>query len=462
MASDEGWRPLDQRPRRVGAEAFRVSPFTRLARTHAAAVAGDTLIALALAGSLFFSMEPDAARGRIALYLALTMAPFSVVAPLIGPALDRARGGRRLILIGANALRAVMCLFMIRHLDSLLLFPEAFTVMVLSKSYAVAKSAVVPTTVRNDGELVEANSRLSFLSGIMGFVAAGPGGLASLIAGSQGVLVLALVMFLVAAGFATRIPATRVAKDPTSVEEREELRSSGILLAASAMGLLRGMVGFLTFLVAFELRNDDADPWQFGVALAASGLGALSGSLVAPLLRRSGLAEERILQTLLAVTAAGGILCAYAGGLPGMAAMAAAVGTAAGGSKLAFDAILQRDAPDANRGRSFAKFETRFQLIWVVGAFIPVVVPIPARIGFLIISGGAAFALFSYLAGIRALRAGKPPTRRRNPLATLARPLADRATRVVPRPGARSAASGAASRLDGPRPPDIDADLPPP
>ena len=43
----------------------------------------------------------------MALYLALTMAPFAVVAPLIGPALDRMRGGRRLMVIGANALRAV-------------------------------------------------------------------------------------------------------------------------------------------------------------------------------------------------------------------------------------------------------------------------------------------------------------------------------------------------------------------
>ena len=39
-------------------------------------------------------------------------------------------------------------------------------------------------------------------------------------------------------------------------------------------------------------------------------------------------------------------------------------------AKLAFDSIVQRDAPDANRGRSFAKFETRFQIIWVVGALL--------------------------------------------------------------------------------------------
>ncbi len=64
---------------------------------------------------------------------------------------------------------------MIGDLDSTLLFPEAFAILVLAKSYHVAKSAIVPTVVRSDDELVEANSRLSFLSGVMGFAAAVPG-----------------------------------------------------------------------------------------------------------------------------------------------------------------------------------------------------------------------------------------------------------------------------------------------
>ena len=42
-------------------------------------------MAVSLAGSLFFNLSIDAARPRIILYLAITMAPFAVVAPLIGP-----------------------------------------------------------------------------------------------------------------------------------------------------------------------------------------------------------------------------------------------------------------------------------------------------------------------------------------------------------------------------------------
>ncbi|MGH9233795.1 MAG: MFS transporter, partial [Acidimicrobiales bacterium] len=410
---DNGWEPLSKPHRRVGAASFVVTPFTRLARTHAAAVAGDTLIALALANSLFFDIDPNAARGKVTLYLALTMAPFAVVAPLIGPALDRARGGRRFMVIGANALRAVICVLMIRDIDGLLLFPEAFAVLVLAKSYHVAKSAIVPTVVSSDAELVEANSRLSFLSGVITFAAAAPGGLAFLIAGSRGVLVLAVVVFTVAAVLGVRVPATQVAVDDTSETEREELRGGGIILAASAMGLMRGIVGFLTFLIAFALRTDDAHPAQFGVVVAASGVGSLLGSLLAPALRRSGTSEERILQIVLGLTAGGAVLAAWAGGIVAAAALALCVGVAASSGKLAFDSVVQRDAPDANRGRSFARFETRFQLTWVVGAFIPVVLSLPMQVGFVVIAACAGFALFSYIVGLRGLERGEMPVRRK-------------------------------------------------
>jgi hypothetical protein len=414
-AGNAGWQPLGK-PRRTGAAAFVVTPFTRLARTHAATVAGDTLITLALADSLFLSIDPEAARSRVALYLALTMAPFAVVAPLIGPTLDRVKGGRRLMVIGANALRGVLALLMIRDIDSLLLFPEAFAVLVLSKSYHVAKSAIVPTVVRSDDELVEANSKLSFLSGVVTFAAAIPAGAVAAISGSRGVLVLAAAACALASGLGIRIPATQVAQDDTSQTERNELRGGGIVLAASAMGLMRGIVGFLTFLIAFYLRSIGAAAWEFGLVLAASGVGSLLGALVAPGMRRAGVPEERILQIVLGITAGAAVLAAWSGGLGAAAALAACVGVSASSAKLAFDSVVQRDAPDANRGRSFAKFETRFQLTWVIGAFIPVVVSIPVQVGFLVVAACGGFALFSYLAGLRALGRGQLPARRPNPV----------------------------------------------
>ena len=131
-----------------------VTPFTRLARTHGLAAMCDAMVAVALAGSIFFSIDPSAARWRVALYLLLTIAPFAVVTPLIGPAVDRIRGGRRVMILFTVLGRAGLAYLMARHIDGLLLFPEAFGFLVLQKGYSVAKSAVVPSIVRDhDGRL---------------------------------------------------------------------------------------------------------------------------------------------------------------------------------------------------------------------------------------------------------------------------------------------------------------------
>jgi hypothetical protein len=415
MSEADGWQPISKPERRAGADSFTVPPFVRLARTHALSVAGDAMIVLALADSIFFTMPDDGARGRVFLYLALTMAPYALVAPLIGPMLDRMRGGRRGMVIGANAVRVLICYMMIGHLDSLLLFPEAFAVLVLGRGYGVARSALVPTTVRTDDELVRANSRLQLISGIAGAAAAVPAGIAMLIANlvgadrSQGPLVVAMITFAVATWAALQLPSTQVSTEPPDDAERAELRAASIFLAASAMGLVRGIVGFLTFLLAFELR--DGSTWAFPVVLGFTVAGGLAGAAVAPVLRRST-SEERMLMLVLGLTVVTGLATAWIGGLVGAAVIGAGVAIVSTSAKLAFDSIVQRDAPDANRGRSFARFETRFQGIWVIGAIIPVVIPLPARVGFLAIAGVATFALFSYMAGQQAAarsRAGRVP-----------------------------------------------------
>ena len=399
MSTPAGWEPLKTPKHRAGADAFHLSPFARLARAHVLVGTGDALVTIALANSLFFDLDPNDARWKVFLYLALTMAPLAVVAPFIGPALDRSVGGRRWMIVGVTAARAAVCLVMIDDLQGLMLFPEAFAVLALGKAYSVSRSAVVPTVVRNDDELVEANSKLQLLSGLAVPLAGIPAGVSFAIAGSEGVLVMAVVAYTAGTLAALRIPATQVASAPATAAESAELRGVGVLLAASAMGLIRGIVGFLTFLLLFELRDDPT--WNMGAVLALSGAGALVGSAVAPALRRS-FSEERMLMMVLGVAVAGGVTAAWLGGLAASMLLAAIVAVVSTAGRLAFDSLVQRDAPDANRGRSFAAFELRFQLVWVVGAMIPVLISIPSTMGFLIIAGVAGFALFSYVAGQRA------------------------------------------------------------
>ncbi len=392
-----GWRALREFRSRDGAA---VPPsFARLARTHALSTAGDTLVATALAGSLFFSISPDAARTRVALYLVLTMAPFAVVAPLIGPWIDRQAGGRRSMVVLSAAARAVICLLMVDDINGPFLFPEAFAVLVLARGYQVARASLVPGLVRHESQLVEANSKLVLISGIVGLLAAGPG-VALLQLGPSWVLGLATIVFAATTVSAYRIPRTRVAAGKATSVERAELRGAGILLAASAMAVLRAVVGFLSFLVAFALRADDAPTWWFGVALAASAVGALVGAGVAPRLRRR-IPEERILLSSLVVVAAAALAMLGVSGRVSAGVLAGAVGLGATAGKLAFDSIVQRDAPDANQGASFARFEARFQLVWVAGAFLPVVLPIPLTVGYASIGALAGVAAFLYATGRR-------------------------------------------------------------
>lgn len=376
---------------------------------HCLASGGDTLVTLALAGSLFFSITPSAARSRILGYLVLTMAPFAVVAPLLGPALDRSRGGRRLIMVLSAAGRAAICLSMAGHLQGLWIFPEAFAVLVMSKAHMVTKSALVPTTVAHHAELVEANSRLTVLAVVAGFAAAVPGVVLLKIGflGAPWVLRLAAVAFAAAAIAGLRIPRPPKPKDPIEVTEaaEAELHSASIRLSATAMAVLRGVVGFLTFLVAFALRRSGAPAWWFGLAIAASMAGGFVGAAAAPWLRKR-LAEERILLGALALVTVVGFFCGRAGGLGAVSGLAGSVGLAAGAGKLAFDSIVQRDAPDAVRGRTFARFETRFQLAWVGGALVPVVVSIPLSTGMDLIAAAAAVAFATY-AGALAARHGR-------------------------------------------------------
>ncbi len=405
-----------------------MSPFRRVARTHALSVAGDTLLAIALADSLFFDVDPNDARWRVGAYLVLTLAPFAIVAPFLGPVMDRLRGGHRFMIIGTALARAALMAALVLYVQRWPLFPLAFGMLVMGKTYGVAKSAVVPTTVADQGELVRSNSRLSILSALSAATVGVPGVLLLRFGGAPWVLGFGALVFIAAALAAIQIPATRVADRPAEQEEKEELRGSGILLASSAMGFLRGGTGFVTMLLAFDLRGGidpgptsagveighrvreslglerldlttgGAPPWHFGVALIGVGIGGLIGAGGVPRLR-ARLAEERILAFALIGLTGLALLAAVSTGLAGAFIMAAAMALAAQGGKQAFDAIVQRDAPRANLGRTFSRYESRFQLVWVVGALLPVIVPLPARVGYILVAAASAFVAVTYWFG---------------------------------------------------------------
>ncbi len=396
---------------------------------------GDVFTTVALAGSLFFSISPEAARSKIELYLLLTVAPFGLVAPFLGPLLDRNRSSRRTIIASSLLIRAILMFFMATDIKSLLLFPEAFVVLVASKSYMIAKSALVPDLVdgatppqtlhrlfkrANSGPaanpaLVGVNSELSLLSAIAGF---GGGALAAAILkiphlGAPWVLRSAVIIFLLGViqlrhlkikRSARAVPSMRQGEPADEAQERPTHRSpQSVLLAAAAMSVLRGSVGFFTFFIAFNLRRNHAPTYYFGLILAASALGSALATALTPKIRR-WLVEETLLISALGLEAALGVIGAAIGSRSIEVAIAATIGFVASSGKLAFDSLVQYNIQPAFQGRAFSRFETRFQLAWVIGGLIPTVVVLPLPAGDLTLAFTAIVAATSFSAGRRAMR----------------------------------------------------------
>lgn len=352
---------------------------------------GDAAMVVALADSLFFDIDLDAARSRVLLFLAIGFAPFLVVAPLIGPMIDRVAGGRRLVIQLVAVARVVLMVLMARYLDALALFPLVFASLVLQKTYVVSKSAIVPSTVRSERELVEANSKLGLISGLTGAAAVVPAGILLQLAGASATLVYGALIFGAAFVAATRLPPEVVATEAAGAAEVGDLRSDNIALGAIAMTVLRASVGFTFFHLAFWLREQDQGTIWFAAVVGVSALAAMFGNAIAPKIR-DRVREETMLSVALIVCSASGVTVALLGGPVGAVILAAVLNLMAALGRLSFESIVQRDAPDANQGRAFAVFETRFQLAWAVGAFIAVALQLPGIAGFVVVAVATALA----------------------------------------------------------------------
>jgi hypothetical protein len=471
-------------------------PFGRLALTHVLMTAGDTMFAVSLAGSLFFSISPTEAKDKVLLYLLLTVGPFAVVAPALGPVVDRSRGARRATVVASALGRAVLCPFLARDIHSLLLFPEAFAMLVLSKVYLVTKGALVPEMaalgmldesidpraavdetgdgpieppppvsrsharqtgdptppygtplVRVDdpvtgaptieADLATLNARLGLLASLSATAFALPAVAIFKLGGAPWVLWVNVGVFIAAvvAGLRLPVPNRAARQDLRRSEARagpgsaltvvppielapdvdeawqgdeEDLAAfrpiadSEVILALMPMSVLKALTGFLTFLFAFGLRREGAATWWFGLVLGGLTVGALVGVLLVSRIRQV-LSEQQMLIGSLLLVAAFTTLGAFFPVRWLQAVVAMAVGAAGAMAKPSFDALVQRNVRESNQGRAFARFETRLQLMWVVGSFVPVVLDLPLAAGDFVMAVVAAAGAVFYISSRRAV-----------------------------------------------------------
>jgi hypothetical protein len=436
-------------------------PLDRLAWVHAVSTLGDALVAVALAGTLFFAVPVAAARPRVALYLLLTVAPFAVVAPLLGRLLDGRSGAGRLALAAAMALRAALAALAVTRTQSLLLYPLAFGLLVCSRAHGISRTAMVPELADPTGDpeapgpgpgtpgagrapgggkapgaakvsgggkaaggakapgggpdLVAINGRMARVAALGGTAGALLGvGLDRLLGGGA-VLWTAALAFTAGGILALGLPTTRRRRPSSTAPDRDPMarraarlaRPPGrVRLARTANTCVRAVGGFTLFLLAFELRRQGVGTVGLGLLLAGVGVGGVIGAFLLPraarLVREDGLLAGGLLlcgTTAWLLAGRVGVASAAAGGL--------AMGAGIAAARLGFESLVQREVPPPARGTAITRAETTFQLAWVAGAVLPVAFPLPTTPSLLAAAVACLVVATTYTAGLLRLRRGR-------------------------------------------------------
>jgi MFS family permease len=399
--------------RRVGSATGRAAGFTyrsarratqgkgagetglyRLIELHAFHGAGDAAVAIALAGTLFFQSPTEEARLEVAQFLALTMLPFVIVAPLISPLLDRFGHGRRWAIGTTMAVRAFLCWVLADAVlnGSVALFPAALGVLVASKAYIVTRSAAVPRLLPQELTLVRANARIS-LAGVVGAAVSAPLAVLAASFGPEWALRYAFVVFVAATVLAILLPAE---VDSARGEERVPLIARVRVPHIVVVGLhanagVRLLSGFLTMYLVFLLREDPFPGWEeqpallVGLVIGAAGVGNTLGIALGTRLRPAPPEITAIAALLTATAVTAFVAVLY--GFPTVVLLGLVAGMAQPLAKLALDALIQREVPERTRAGAFARAETLLQLSWVIGGFVGLAMPLVPHVGLGVAAG---------------------------------------------------------------------------
>jgi MFS family permease len=357
------------------------SGLSRLLELHAFNTAGDAAVAVSLAGTLFFTVPTEQASGQVALFLVLTMLPFAVVAPLIGPFLDRFRRGRRWAIGATLAVRAFCCWVLAGAVidESPSFYLAALGVLVSSKAYGVTRASAVPRLLPVEFTLVKANSRIS-LTGTAAAAISAPLAVGAAAIGAPWALRYAALLFVVGTILAILLPE-RV--DSSVGEEQVDIagRRHGITVSRDVVNGLRSnaglrlLTGFLTIFMAFTLREPpDSMGWGgnatvlMALVIGAAGAGNTLGIVIGSWTKSRR--PERVVLAVLVLDVAVLVVAAAFFRWPVAALLGLSVGLCQSLGKLSLDALIQRDVGEEVRTSMFARSETLLQLSWVMGGLL--------------------------------------------------------------------------------------------
>lgn len=325
-------------------------------------------------------MPTEQAGGQVALFLVLTMLPFAIVAPLIGPFLDRFRRGRRWA-IGATLAVRGMCAWILAGSvvdETPAFYLAALGCLVSSKAYGITRAAAVPRLLPRHSTLVKANSRIS-LTGTAAAVISAPIAAGAAIIGAQWSLRYAFCLFVVGTVLAILLPTS---VDSSDGEGRVDLSdpadraiSRPVADALRSNAGLRLITGFLTIYMAFVLRDPPASiGWTMnatvlmGLVIGAAGAGNTIGVVLGNWTRSRSPHLVVLTVLVIDVVALGAVSLLFR--WPTAILLGLTAGLCQSLGKLSLDALIQQTVPEHVRTSMFGRSETLLQLSWVIGGLI--------------------------------------------------------------------------------------------
>jgi hypothetical protein len=376
------------------------SGLAALIATHALSAAGDAMVAVALANSTFFSVDASAARGKIALYLVLTLLPFSLLIPVAAPILDRFPHGRRNVLAITGVGRGLLSWTLAGSLASFGFYVQAMVILVLQRAYSVARAAAVVRVRPPSLGLVAANARMNVASLAGSAVAAAVGVALAKTGGTAWDLRAGALVYLVAGATAFRLPsriddaAGPRGEKPEQYVMRHAPRTIRRPLVATVT--LRACTGLTTLGLAILLKAHDASIVTLGLVLGAGAAGGLLGTALASRLPAHRVARVTAVALLAPMVA--GAAATVLGGSVLDAIAVGSVGLGASLGKYALDAAIQSHVDASQIGSAFAKSETFLQLGWAAGGGLGLLLSLADSTG--IGYGGATRLLFAVVTAI--------------------------------------------------------------
>ena len=331
---------------------------------------------------------------RILSLFALTLVPYSVIAPFLGVLVDR--WPRRSLMVATNLLRAVLLvtipIWARAFGGDLGLYIAILIVLGAGRLFLTTKGASLPV-VLHERQLLRGNA----ISSGGGMISALVGGVVGLVAvdliGHNGSFVLCGLAYFASAVVAGRISMRMAHEHPPDASffrgvqrvalelidgfaaiakrARARLPLIGVVIVRTA-GMLVTVAAILVIKAFYPEPDDDtARRLLSAVALGAAGAGAFIGATVAPLIgarfTRPGLIILGFLISGTGIFALGGIER-----IPALLVLTFIGGLGTFVAKVAVDAEVQAALPDIYRGRAFALYDIGYNLASVMAAGVMV------------------------------------------------------------------------------------------